>query len=132
MILCVAAALRVGDTYLCVSRKDAPDKFCFPGGKVEPDDESSTYEDTVINAAIRELKEETGLTARWMDANLMFQTSQFGDKKCYTALVAIKKASGMWVPEPGTTIKMLKYEEFMAVCAFPGFYELAHVKGVIW
>jgi 8-oxo-dGTP pyrophosphatase MutT (NUDIX family) len=43
---------------LAVSRKDAPDQFGLPGGKIEPGGE------TPEQAAARELQEETGLTAK--------------------------------------------------------------------
>jgi len=53
-----ACCLIVGHdgTVLCVSRKDDPSMFGFPGGHVDPGEDDET-------AAARELMEETGLTA---------------------------------------------------------------------
>jgi 8-oxo-dGTP pyrophosphatase MutT (NUDIX family) len=48
--------LKKGDRYLSVSRRDNPDTFGLPGGKVDPGEDDET-------AARRECKEETGLDA---------------------------------------------------------------------
>lgn len=45
-----------GNRVLAVSRKDDPDDFGLPGGKVDPGEDPA-------DAAVRELKEETGLDA---------------------------------------------------------------------
>lgn len=51
---------------LMVSRKDDHSKFGLPGGKVEKEDGST------INAAIRELKEETGIEVGVNDLFLLY------------------------------------------------------------
>lgn len=52
--LAATILLRKGDLFLAVSRKDNPEAFGLPGGKVDPGE-------TPMQAAIRELKEETGM-----------------------------------------------------------------------
>lgn len=50
---------------LCVSRPWTTDKFTLPGGHVDPEDYvgCSRHEDGLRRAAVRELREETGITA---------------------------------------------------------------------
>ena len=57
----VCVALIRDGKLLVISRKDNPNDFGLPGGKVDEDDE------TVSMAAARELKEETGIDIPWYD-----------------------------------------------------------------
>lgn len=57
----VIALVERDGKFLAVSRKDNPNDFGFPGGKVE-------FAESLESAVVRELKEETGLECRaWAD-----------------------------------------------------------------
>lgn len=77
-VLCIADDGKV----LAVSRRDDPTAFGLPGGKVDPGE-------TEIEAAARELEEETGLTAT--DLKPVF-TREEGDG--FTTTTFVGKVSG--------------------------------------
>lgn len=66
---------------LSVSRKDDPNAFGLPGGKLDP-------EETFEQAAIRETKEETGLDI--FDLEYAFSRPCLGEKDYYTVTFIAK------------------------------------------
>jgi len=115
----VLAVVIEGDNSLLVRRRNPPEQLAwgFPGGKVE-------YGETVFDAALRELKEETGLDAaaeRYITVIDAIQTSPLvGENPYHHVLVAVgcKRIGGEIRPGDDAldvrwvTLKQLEQEGF--------------------
>lgn len=86
----VVVVARRGNKFLGVSRRDDPDAFGLPGGKVDPGE-------TAAQAARRELLEETGLRAKRLVPFFQHQEGQF----LVTAFVT--EVEGQIAPRAGET-----------------------------
>jgi len=80
-IFAVVAVVKTSKGTLLTSRRNRPDNFGFPGGKVDPGEDA-------VTAVKREVKEETGLDL--FDVELVYVAPE---KTCGNRLVAVFKAS---------------------------------------
>ena len=73
--LAVSVILRYASgLYLGVSRKDDPNAWGLPGGKIDPEDDGDP-----VTAVLRELKEETGLIGTREYLKYVYQGTSAGD-----------------------------------------------------
>jgi 8-oxo-dGTP pyrophosphatase MutT (NUDIX family) len=97
----VCVVIPVGDKFLSVSRRNDDTKWGFPGGKVDE------YE-SVSHAAVRELKEETGITSMGYHMIPLYCGLAKGDRNFWVTTF-------LWRPfgvkSLDTYIKHLKMEE---------------------
>lgn len=68
------------DEFVAVHRKENKELVCLPGGKVDPGE-------NILEAIVREVKEETGLTVNPIDCIPFFTNICPGDKKNYLVTV---------------------------------------------
>lgn len=124
---------------LCVNRKSDPSRVCFPGGYVDPGDldghinvghhsnVGNGIDEALLRAAIRELKEETGLASS-DDTYPVFRAPDECGTLC-TMFRTWPAGDQAIVPEPGTQCLWLVRDEFMARCAWPDYYGRAIAAG---
>jgi 8-oxo-dGTP pyrophosphatase MutT (NUDIX family) len=123
----VDVAVRIGPPddlkYLVVTNRKHPGKFTMPGGKVEP-------MEAPIDAAVRELKEETGLAVSQESLEYIgaFNFKWHGkDLRCFSFTIK-DNTFGELAPravEAGTKVSWVSRDDLLdpaGNCLSPGFY----------
>lgn len=96
---------------LVVSRKDNPDDFGLPGGKVEGRESPS-------DAIIRELWEEIHVQhSRATPPKVVFQCKE-GIYECITFICQLAEGEHSFVPEEGCVIKWMTWDELCSQGSF--------------
>ena len=96
----------------------------LPGGKTEPPERT-------IDAAVRELREETNLTARTEDLVLVASGSTAGlEERDVLVFLARRTAGFAKSVESGTEVSWLRWDELLAKSPFEGFYRQHFAQGV--
>lgn len=93
------------DDCLMVSRKDNPDLWTLPGGKSDPEDWDTTDpERSSMRAAVRELREETGLRVELDQLKRVYATRTYHDgvanNRVVTMYLALKWTGTIYTTEP--------------------------------
>jgi len=105
----------------------------MPGGKVEQDGE------TVLQAAIRELREEVDLSVQQEDLHLVFaetwrfkrRDGQLGPERKAHLYYASRVTGMARAMEEGTTIHRISYAELLARSPFAAYYRKALQNGEV-
>lgn len=110
----VCIVISNGDDLLAVKRKKPPFNYCLPGGKVDPGE-------GIVEAAIRELYEETGLGVLAEDLFPLYSgycgatdEPTFWVTTFFAKAHTVKSAP----PEPELQAQYVKVDDFIATNAF--------------
>lgn len=109
MITAVEILIFIGNNILVVERKSG--LLGFPGGKVEENEHP-------MLAAVRELKEETGLDASYSQYKII-HTEVYQDKNQIVFMFAFWP--GLLIPEEGRACLLINPQEFIKRSEFPDF-----------
>lgn len=103
----VCGILKIGDSYLAVSRKDNPNDFGFPGVKVDDGE-------NVQDALIRECIEETGYNI-FINNSVTPFVDQCGEFTAYTYLIEISDKTRLLVhPKETGVVKFVSVDDLIA------------------
>ena len=102
--------------FVAVHRKEAPEKVCFPGGKLDPGED-------VVTGAVREILEETGLVIDPHELRPVYVGVCEGIKEYWVTvfIVFIEGTEKLESPEPEMRPFLTTKEEFMKNTSFPLF-----------
>jgi 8-oxo-dGTP pyrophosphatase MutT (NUDIX family) len=101
---------------LAVTRKDAPGKWCLPGGKIEDTDASP------VEALRREMLEESGFELSDEPSPFYVAFSERSRRLVIVYTCSGSRKDGPLTSADGEISDFITRDLFMAVTAFPDFY----------